>query len=118
MADEKNPALDLADVLRDLAHGAANRQGSAKLTELIQACKSTGKKGVLTIKLGIGVDPVTKIAQFAAAISTTRPEPTLPGGMYYVTNDGTLVTEDPRQLKMEVTQLPAQNVVSITNGGK
>lgn len=118
---EKAPELELADVIRDLAHGATNRQGSAKLAELIKACQATGKKGVLTLKLGIAVDPATKIAQLVAQFTTSRPEPTLPGGMYYTTSEGALVTDDPRQLNLDVTQLPTPRVVSINgsnNGGK
>lgn len=118
MADDERPELDLADVIRDLAHGATNKQGSGKLTELIKACQATGKKGVLTLKLGIAVDPATKIAQLAAQISTTRPEPTLPGGMYYTTSEGGIVTEDPRQLKLPSVRLPDTKIVNINNGGK
>lgn len=105
MADDENPELDLADVIRDLAHGASNKQGSAKLAELIRACATTGKKGVLTLKLGIAVDPATKIAQIVGQ---------------FTTSEGGIVTEDPRQLKLPVTRLPDSKIVNInsTNGGK
>lgn len=117
--DNEDAALDLADLIRDLGHGATNRQGSAKLAELLNACRTTGKKGSMDMKLAISAGQ-DGIAEIRASIKSTKPEAVLPGSAYYVTAEGGLVTEDPRQLKLPVTKLGPQAVVPMhsNNGGK
>lgn len=116
--DEDSPELDLADLIRDLGHGSTNKLGSSKLSELLNACRLHGKKGRIKIDIAIAAG-ADGIAEIRASISTTKPEPTLPGGAYYVTHEGGLVTEDPRQLKLpEPRAIPQAPVIHISKGDK
>lgn len=117
-SDDDDPELDLADLIRDLGHGATNRLGSGKLADLITACRMTGKKGVMTIHIAVAAGQDGS-AEVRAAIKTTRPEPALPGSSYFVTNDGQLVVEDPRQASLPLAKVfqPAR-VISITPNGE
>lgn len=87
--------LDFADLIRDLGHGATNKQASKLVAETISACAATGGKGkiVMTITIGAG----DGLAELAASVKATLPQPKLPAGTYYTTKTGELVTEDPRQ---------------------
>lgn len=117
--DDDDPALDLSDLIRDLGHGATNRLGSAKLADLLNACRATGKKGSMTIVIGVAAGQ-DGIAEVRASIKTTRPEPALPGGNYFVNKEGALVTEDPRQASLPLPKVvPPARVINIdSNGGK
>jgi len=115
--NEAPEALDLADLIRDIGHGATNRLGSGKLAELLQACQATGKKGGLTIQIAVAAG-ADGIAEVAVAIKTSKPEAKLPGGSYYVNAEGKLVTEDPRQATLPLPRaVPAARVISIDNNG-
>jgi len=103
--------FDFAAFLADFGHGATNKLASAKLREIVQACAATGKKGALTIKIVCG--SVGGLAELRAAITITKPEPALPGGAYYVTETGGLVTEDPKQLKLPARVLDIAPVKNI-----
>lgn len=115
--NEDNPEFDLADLIRDLGHGATNRLGSAKLADVLNACRLTGKKGRVTIDIAVAAGP-DGIAEIRAAIKTTRPEAQLPGGAYYVTSEGALVTEDPRQTKLPLPRsIPMNPVIPMNPKG-
>ena len=90
--------FDFALWLQELGHGATNRQATEQLCKLVNACRETGKTGSLVITIKAGTSG--GLAELSAAIKTTMPQPALPGGTYYVTEDGALVTEDPRQISM------------------
>lgn len=91
--------FDFADWLKEFGHGATNRQLGELLRETVAACRETGKKGSVTLRLAIDVGGADKIAAVAAECTAKRPHSSLPGGSYYVTEDGALVEEDPRQQK-------------------
>ncbi len=91
--------FDFAEWLQEFGHGATNRQLAELLRDTVAACRETGKKGSITLKLAIDVGGADKIATVAAECSAKRPHSSLPGGSYYVREDGGLVEEDPRQQK-------------------
>lgn len=94
----KTDDFDFATWLQEFGHGATNRQATELLRKLIPACQETGKAGSIT--LTIKVEAVAGLAELKASIKTTVPQSPLPGGSYYVTETGALVTEDPRQLSL------------------
>ncbi len=116
--DDENPEFDLADLIRDIGHGATNRKGSTLLADLLKACQMTGKKGRLVLDFAISAGQ-DGIAEIRASLKTSKPEPPLPGGNYYVTKDGALVTEDPRQTALPLPKVvPNAPVIKMTpNGG-
>lgn len=117
MANEQPDPLGLADLIRDIGHGATNKLGTKKLAELLNACRATGKKGALTIQIGVAAGQ-DGIAELAINIKTSKPESKLPGGNYYLTDEGSLVTEDPKQLKLSPKVLDAPKVIHMQNGGQ
>ncbi len=106
--------FDFALWLQEFGLGATNKQAGEQLAALVTACRETGKAGsmTLTIKVDSGV---SNTADLKTNIKTTVPHPTLPGGSYFVNEDGALVREDPRQLnlpeakKLGVTPIRGRN---------
>ncbi len=90
--------FNFSDFLAEFGRGVPNRIMSDRLREIVRACNETGSKGSITLKLEIGAKG--GMAELRASITAKRPEPGLPGGHYFTTEDGGLVEEDPRQLKM------------------
>lgn len=111
-------AFDFATFLAEFGHGAPNKQASDKLQEIVHACTLTGRKGKLVLTIEVGA--AGGIAELRAKISVTKPEAALPGGTYFATETGALVSEDPRQLKLPSKVLDVQPVRTITSidGGK
>lgn len=116
--DEDNEALDLADLIRDLGHGATNRLGTTRLREVLNACRTNpGKKGGIDLKIAMVANP-DGIVELRASITTKKPEPALPGGAYFADQEGGLVTQDPRQTNLPLPKaLPKSNVIKLDNGG-
>jgi hypothetical protein len=106
---------DFADLIKEFAHGSTNKMAAQRIREIVQACRETGKKGA--IKLTIGISVQTGIVEVKAAISTTKPEHALPGACYYATDEGGLVDEDPRQLKLNTKIIDAPAQLKTINGG-
>lgn len=111
--DDGNVSDDFAEFLADFAYGSVNDQASEKLREVISACKKTGSKGSLALKLSVAVKG--EMASLAFKISTSKPEPELPGTILFATEDGALAKSDPRQLKLpsKVLESPPTNIRTI-----
>ncbi len=103
--------FDFAEFLAEFGKGATNRVASERMREIVQACIATGRKGSITIKLEVGA--AGGVAELRAKISVTKPEPALPGGVYFTTDEGALVEEDPRQMKLPSKILDIQPVRNI-----
>lgn len=95
--------FDFANFLAEFAKGTTNKVASERMRELVKACMEYGRKGTLTIKIDVGV--AGGVAELRASVSTKKPDAALPGGIYFTTEDGALVEEDPRQMKL---QMPAK----------
>jgi hypothetical protein len=100
-SDEQD--FNFAEFLAEFGKGATNRVASERMRDIVKACAETGRKGSITIKLEVG--SAGGVAELRAKISYTKPEPALPGGVYFATQDGALVEEDPRQLKLPVAKV-------------
>lgn len=75
---------------------------SARLRDVIQAVRQTEKKGSLVLKLT--VSPAVKgsgdIVVIEASMRSTKPEPELGKTIFYTTEEGDLLQQDPNQMKM------------------
>lgn len=111
---QNEPEFDFAEWLKEFGHGAVNKQLGEKLREVIIACASTGKKGGVTLK--IAAASLGGIAELRASVTVTKPEPALPGGSYYTTEKGVLVSDDPRQLKLPARVLDQPKIININEG--
>lgn len=108
-------AADFARFLEEFSYGSVNEQATAKLREVVAACRKTGNKGSITIKLSIAVKG--EMAEVGFSIKTSKPEDALPGRIYFATDNGALATSDPRQLKLPHKILDAQhNNIRTING--
>lgn len=114
--DDDDVGKDFAKFLEQFAYGSVNEQATAKLREVIAACKKTGSKGSLTLKVGVAVKG--EMASIAFKLSSSKPEPELPGTILFATEDGSLAKSDPRQLKLpaKVIDQPSVRVVGGGNG--
>lgn len=111
-ADEEDD-FDFPTWLREFGHGRTAKVLGRRLAEIVLAAEVTGKKG--KIVLTIDVASQGGIAEVRASIKATKPEPALLGGAYYVTADGRLVTEDPRQMSLpgKIIDAPARPLKTI-----
>jgi hypothetical protein len=111
MAKPQDDDFDFSKFLEEFGHGATNKQASDRLRKLVKACQETSRKGkmVITIEVAAGAGPGA-LAELRASIKTTEPQPNLPGDTYYVTEDGSLVTDDPRQ-----QELPMPKAIPLTS---
>lgn len=112
---EKPVEVDFAQFLKEFAHGSTNQIATERLREVVAACQAIGAKGSITIK--VSVDAKQGLAEIKAAISVKKPEPALPGACYYTTEDGALLDEDPRQLKLPTKVLDAPAKLKTIEGG-
>jgi hypothetical protein len=113
--DTEPEALDFSDVIRDLGHGATNSQASKLLAELVNACEETGGKGKITLTISVAANG--GLAEIAATAKAMVPQPKLPGGTYFKTKTGGLVTEDPRQTSFGAKVLSMSPIKRNTDDG-
>jgi hypothetical protein len=114
MAKPDDEDFDFSKFLEEFGHGATNKQASDQLRKLVKACQETGRKGnmVLRFEVAAGAGPGA-LAEFRASIKTTAPQPNLPGDTYYVGEDGTPVSNDPRQQTLPLKAIPINPLTSI-----
>lgn len=117
-----NPEMDVADdfaeFLREFAHGTINEQLSRQLRDVIAACKKSGSKGSVTLKLSCAAKG--DLASLVFSIKASKPEPELPGQTLFATDEGSLSTSNPAQLKLPAKVLDApQGIRTVVpfNGG-
>lgn len=87
-----------ADVLRDLGKGQVADEAAVMLTDLVTAVVAYGKKG--TFSLSIVVTPLkgtTGQVTVSATAKTSPPEADPIAAVFFVSDDGNLSRNDPRQ---------------------
>jgi len=100
--DKDERYTDFSETLAALGGGIVNESLSSKLNELTRAVREVGKAGTLTLKLTVkpeGAGLGTMIG-LSTQVTVKRPEPAMPGAIYYASDDGVLHADDPRQLKL------------------
>lgn len=106
-------AEDFAQFMAEFAHGSVNSSLSAQLRDVIATCRKNGGKGSVTIRLDVAIKG--EMATIGLKVKTTKPEPEMPGQIFFTTEDGALATSDPRQLKLPTRVIDAPtNVRHIT----
>lgn len=106
--------FDFAEWLAGLGHGSTNQRAGDRLREVVTACRESGGKGKLVLTLDVSYDD---LADIKPSIKITKPDRKLPGGNYFATDEGELVTQDPRQLSLPATVLPKPRIVKPDSGG-
>lgn len=104
-----------AEIIGALADGELEARATKLLTELSAAVELTGGDGRLVLTLKIVKQ--NRMAVIRPSIKITRPEPAVDDTMFFVDEDGSLVRDDPKQLRLPKTErLP--RVVPISSGTK
>ena len=103
-------AKPIHETLRHLMGGTFLDEAGEKLAELVAAVDSTGKAGKIT--LTIAVKKSTKAAMAVTAdIKISKPMEAPDATLMFATPEGNLLTEDPRQQKLELKQVPKSGAV-------
>lgn len=106
MSNTNQNEKDFAEWLASFAKGSANAALTKRLAEVVQACRENSGKGSITLKLSIGC--AGGMSEVKAKIAYSKPDPALPSAVFFSTEEGLLVEEDPRQL-----HLPAPKVIDV-----
>lgn len=87
-------------LLRDMGEGRTQYDLFDALARVAAACMATGKKGTVTLKIGLKPERTESGAirlEFSGAVTSTEPRPSRLTTLYYVKDDGKLSHHDPRQ---------------------
>ena len=98
-------AKPIHETLKHLMGGTFLEEAGDRLAELVAAVDSTGKAGKIT--LTIAVKKSTKSAMAVTAdIKISKPMEAPDAMLMFATPEGNLLTEDPRQQKLALKQVP------------
>ena len=99
--DDDASDFDFAEWLKELGHGKLNRRLSKVLRRLTLACNQAlvaGTAGTIVLTLKVGAKG--GMAEIKPLVKVTEPQPGCPGGVFFVGDNGELLGEDPRQMKL------------------
>jgi len=98
-AADEAPANAFATTLAQLDKGSTLAELSAALTDLVAACRATGKKGALKYRLVIKPLPNTDGAQVMCVDEVRAEIPTADrrATLFFTTEEGRLTRKDPNQ---------------------
>jgi hypothetical protein len=91
----------ITDTLRHLEAGCLIDEASEKLSELVLAVDSTGKAGSITITLKLRKATAGALA-VTGSVTVKKPAEPAIESLLFATPEGNLLTEDPRQAKLEL----------------
>lgn len=93
--------VPFTDVVNQIRKGAVSEELNKALLAVNEAVIATGKKGELTLKLEVKPMKGNRAqVTVVASINTKTPKEDLPEGIFFLTNDGDLVRNDPEQKEL------------------
>ncbi len=98
-----------SEFITDLSHGQVEQRLTQELAELVEAVEGTGKIGTLTLK--IHVKREGSVAAVVCESSMKKPKDPMHGTIMHFGNNGALLREDPRQLKLKNLDQPKLRTV-------
>lgn len=112
-ADQAAPATDsrFFGLMQVHRHGEMQNDLSAALREITQSAQLRGKPAKMTVT--ITVKPAAQIKGAVLIeddIKVTLPKPERENSIFYATEDGTLLREDPKQMKLQLRVIEAPAV--------
>lgn len=96
----------ITDVLRHLRGGCLIDDASEDMAELVKAVDSTSKTGKLTIEITVRKATAGAMAITGKVVCKKPTEP-VPEALMFSTPEGNLLTEDPRQNKLDLKPVSA-----------
>jgi hypothetical protein len=110
-ADPEAPDALFTDALRTMAQGKTLGKISTRLRDVVEAVKSTGKPGVLTLKVAVlPMNAEATLVKLSVDASVKIPTPPMPAGTFFTDEAGGLSRTDPNQ--SEITFKP-----QVSDGG-
>lgn len=112
----------ILDVLSQIRGGAALIDANKELREVVMAVKSTGKKGSITLKIDIEPDKTDDtVVTFQPDVTKKVPKKAYAKGLFYVSDNGDVSREDPRQQELELERqekLAEQGATALKQVGR
>lgn len=102
-----------ADVLREL-NGETYDELTLQLGEVVQAVMKTGKAGSLSVSLKISANGTGSVT-ITDDIKVKVPEAARPKTMFFATESGSLMRNNPRQSELQLREVPEQQNVREVN---
>lgn len=106
-------ARSIADTLRAIAGGEFIDHVSDAMQELVVAVDSTGKGGTLKIEINIKKATKAGAMKLTGKYSLKKPAEEPAEALMFATPEGNLVTEDPRQHKLDLKQVAADTNINL-----
>lgn len=107
MANPENEGL-FANTVLELHRGDLIDTLNDELAEVVAACRETGKKGTLTLTLTVTSAQGSDQVAVGAQVKSAPPKPTRLETLFYA-DGGQLVREDPRQTRLELRTVEADD---------
>ncbi|WP_159990841.1 hypothetical protein [Pelistega ratti] len=104
------------ETLKQIRAGLLLNEAAEKLQEVVTAVDATGKQGEFILKLTIKKIGRTGTMEIADKVTTKVPQEAPVTTMMFVTPEGNLLTEDPRQTKLDIERVeskPKEKVLKI-----
>ncbi|MDB5458121.1 MAG: hypothetical protein JWP92_3706 [Caulobacter sp.] len=98
-------------LLGQIRKGRVVEELTERLSEVTAAVKETGKAGTLTLKLKISPRKGDSYqVTMAASVESKIPRDDLPEGVFFITEDGGLVRNDPNQKELALAPVADTSV--------
>ncbi len=104
----------ITETLERLRGGQMLDEASEKLAEIVRAVDVTGKAGELVIKLQVKKLSRSGALEVIDKVTAKVPEESPITTMMYPTPEGNLITEDPRQQKLDLTMPVIQGASDVS----
>lgn len=96
--------MNIVEILSRHHKGNLIKDAQTRLESVVRACRTTGKKGSVTIKIDVAPDD-NSVIELEMGVSAKCPEPNKKVSRYWDSEDGRLHDKDPDQ-----DELPLQVV--------
>ena len=109
-------ARPILETLNHLNNGTLMMDASEAMSELVQAVGETGKAGKITIEISIRKATAGAMA-LTGKVSVKKPAQINFESLMFATPEGNLLTEDPRQAKLNLTPVSGGEPLSLQKVG-
>ena len=100
-------ARPINDTLRHIGGGVFIDLASDKMAELVTAVDQSGKAGKLTLEIKVKKATRGGAMIITGSLKLTKPADEPMEAMLFATPEGNLVADDPRQVKLDLKQVPS-----------
>lgn len=97
----------ITDTLRHIGGGAFMDEASDKLAELVNAVDTSGKGGTLTLTISVKKATRAGAMHLGGKVAVKKPGDEPMEALLFATPEGNLISEDPRQAKLDLKRVDA-----------